>query len=122
MLGLGFSFGATPAAGVSADIVISQVYGGGGNVGATYRNDFIELFNLGPSAVNVTGWSVQYAATAGTNWQKTDLTGWIKPGRDYLIQSLTLRSGQLITFLSMRNKTSITIAAASSALVHFQLS
>jgi predicted extracellular nuclease len=86
MLGLGFSFGASPAAGVSANIVISQVYGGGGNVGATLRNDFIELFNLGLVAVNVTGWSVQYAATAGTNWQKTDLTGWIKPGRYYLIQ------------------------------------
>src|SRR5207249_4835668 len=26
-------------------IVISQVYGGGGNSGAAYKNDFIELFN-----------------------------------------------------------------------------
>jgi predicted extracellular nuclease len=86
MLGLGFQVGASRAAGISADIVISQVYGGGGNAGATLKNDFIELFNLGASAVNVTGWSVQYAATAGTNWQKTDLSGWIKPGRYYLIQ------------------------------------
>ncbi len=30
---------------VSTDVVISQVYGGGGNSGATYKNDFIELFN-----------------------------------------------------------------------------
>jgi predicted extracellular nuclease len=86
MLGLGFSFGASPAAGVSANIVISQVYGGGGNAGATYRNDFIELFNLGPSTVNVTGWSVQYAASTGTSWSKTELSGWIQPGRYYLIQ------------------------------------
>jgi predicted extracellular nuclease len=86
MLRLGFSFGASPAAGVSADIVISQVYGGGGNAGATYRNDFIELFNLGPSTVNLTGWSVQYAASTGTNWSKTDLSGWIQPGRYYLVQ------------------------------------
>ena len=82
----GLPGGANTAVAVSPDIVISQVYGGGGNAGATLRNDFIELFNLGTSAVNVTGWSVQYAATAGTNWQKTDLTGWIKPGRYYLIQ------------------------------------
>ncbi|MEQ1530867.1 MAG: hypothetical protein ABL925_16240, partial [Methylococcales bacterium] len=32
---------------VSPNIVISQVYGGGGNTGATYKNDFIELFNRG---------------------------------------------------------------------------
>ena len=83
---LGFPFGASPAAGVSADIVISQVYGGGGNTSAPYQNDFIELFNLGPSAVNVNGWSVQYASSAGTTWQRTDLSGWIKPGRYFLVR------------------------------------
>ena len=31
----------------SADLVISQVYGGGGNSGSKYKNDFIELFNRG---------------------------------------------------------------------------
>jgi len=50
----------------SPDTVISQVYGGGGNTGATYKNDFIELFNRGGSVVSVAGWSVQYASTAGT--------------------------------------------------------
>ncbi|NUQ33116.1 MAG: hypothetical protein HOP99_09945, partial [Dermatophilaceae bacterium] len=35
-----------PTAGaVSSDVVISEVYGGGGNSGATYRNDFVELRN-----------------------------------------------------------------------------
>jgi DNA/RNA endonuclease G (NUC1) len=70
----------------SPDIVISQVYGGGGNAGATLKNDFIELFNRGTSPVTVTGWSVQYAASTGTSWQKTDLTGTIQPGRYYLVQ------------------------------------
>src|SRR5215475_350588 len=37
------------ASAVSPDIVISQVYGGGGNTGAQYHNDFIELFNRGAS-------------------------------------------------------------------------
>ena len=27
--------------------LISQVYGGGGNSGAAYQNDFVELFNSG---------------------------------------------------------------------------
>ncbi len=86
ILGLGLPLGASRAAGVSADIVISQVYGGGGNAGATFKNDFIELFNLGPSTVNVSGWSVQYASSTGTTWFKTDLSGWIQPGRYYLVQ------------------------------------
>src|SRR5262249_26044331 len=46
----------------SANLVISQVYGGGGNSGATYKNDFIEIFNRGTAAVSVSGWSVQYAS------------------------------------------------------------
>ena len=36
-----------------AEILISQVYGGGGNTGATYRRDFIELRNTGTAPVIV---------------------------------------------------------------------
>ena len=74
------------ASAISTSIVISQVYGGGGNLNATLRNDFIELYNLGSSTVSLTGWSVQYASSAGTTWQKTDLTGSIPPGGYYLVQ------------------------------------
>jgi predicted extracellular nuclease len=70
----------------SPDIVISQVYGGGGNSGATLKNDFIELYNRGSVAVNVTGWTVQYASATGTSWQKTVLAGTIEPGKYFLIQ------------------------------------
>ena len=55
-----------PAHAVSPSIVISQVYGGGGNVGAPYQNDFIELFNRGTTTVSLAGWSVQYASATGT--------------------------------------------------------
>ena len=71
----------------SATIVISQVYGGGGNSGATLRNDFIELFNRGTTTANVSGWTVQYASATGTGgWQTTPLSGSIPPGRYYLVQ------------------------------------
>ena len=30
---------------VDAQVVINEVYGGGGNSGATYTNDFIEILN-----------------------------------------------------------------------------
>ncbi len=76
-----------PAYAVSPNIVISQVYGGGGNSGATLKNDFIELYNLGSAPVNITGWSVQYGSSGGTTWtNRTTLAGTIQPGHYYLIQ------------------------------------
>src|SRR5919199_2572166 len=77
---------ASPAGAVSSTIVVSQVYGGGGNAGATYKNDFIELYNRSAAPVSVTGWSVQYAASTGTTWQRTALSGSIAAGGYYLVQ------------------------------------
>lgn len=70
----------------SQTLVISQVYGGGGNSGATYTNDFIEIYNPGTTAVSVSGWSIQYASAAGAVFQMTNLSGTIQPGHYYLIQ------------------------------------
>ncbi len=81
---------ALPLGGASAyegpQILISQIYGGGGNAGATLRNDFIELFNPTSTAVNVSGWRVAYASATGSSWSYTPLTGVIQPGGYYLIQ------------------------------------
>lgn len=78
---------------VSPDIVISQVYGGGGNSGATYTHDFIELFNRGSSPVSLAGWSVQYTSATGTgnfganSGQLTELPAVsLAPGQYLLIQ------------------------------------
>ena len=69
-----------------SQVVINEVYGGGGNSGATYKNDFIELYNNSSSAVSLAGWSVQYASSAGTTWQVTNLSGSIPANGHYLIQ------------------------------------
>jgi uncharacterized protein (TIGR03437 family) len=71
----------------SPQIVISQIFGGGGNSGAPFRNDFIEIFNRGSSAVTLTGWSVQYASATASTWNVTPLTSvTLNPGQYYLIQ------------------------------------
>jgi predicted extracellular nuclease len=70
-----------------AGVVISQVYGGGGNSGATLKNDFIELFNAGAAPVSLNGWSVQYASASGSSWQVTALGNvTLQPGQYYLVQ------------------------------------
>jgi DNA/RNA endonuclease G (NUC1) len=69
-------------------VVISQVYGGGGNSGATYKNDFIEIHNRTDAAIDLTGWTVQYASTAGSfsAGNSTALSGTIAAGQYMLIQ------------------------------------
>ena len=55
-----------PAGAVSPDLVVSQVYGGGGNSGAPLTNDYIEIFNRGSSTVNTDAYSLQYTSASGT--------------------------------------------------------
>lgn len=77
----------TPSPDSSPHIVISQVFGGGGNSGAPFRNDFIEIFNAGGTPVNLSGWSVQYASATASTWAVTALTSFtLNPGQYYLIQ------------------------------------
>ena len=79
--------GAAQAAG---SVVISQVYGGGGNANAPYQNDFVELFNRSTSPVALSGWSVQYASATGTGNFAANaviaLSGTLQPGQYYLIK------------------------------------
>lgn len=73
-------------AGAEAQVVISQIYGGGGNSGALYQNDFVEIFNRGDQPVNLLGWSIQYSASGGTAWQAVVLQGEIGAGRHFLVR------------------------------------
>ncbi len=52
-----------------SDVVLSQIYGGGGNVGAVYDTDYVELHNRSAHPADVSGWSVQYASAAGSSWK-----------------------------------------------------
>lgn len=73
----------------NAQVVISQVYGGGGNSGATYTHDFIELFNRGTAPVTLSGYTLQYASATGTfsaTNRQTLPNITIQPGKYFLIQ------------------------------------
>jgi uncharacterized protein len=80
--------GTEAAAAPSQGAVLNEVYGGGGNSGATYKNDFIEVANRGGSAQSLAGWSVQYISAspgATTTWQVTPLTGSVASTGLYLV-------------------------------------
>jgi predicted extracellular nuclease len=74
------------AGAASTGLVINEVYGGGGNSGATFTNDFIEISNRGSSSASVAGDSVQYHSSGATgSWQTTPLSGTIPAGGIYLV-------------------------------------
>ena len=70
-------------------IVISQIYGGGGNTGALYKNDFVEIFNRGTTTADLAGWSVQQASATGTTWNVAAICPsgqcLLTPGRYFLL-------------------------------------
>ena len=84
---LAFPLAATSARGSgSGSIVVGELYAGGGNSGAVYANDYVELLNRGASSVALAGWTLQYASAASTSWQSTALSGAIPAGGRYLVQ------------------------------------
>lgn len=88
LFGAGF---ASPAQAAPVNhVVISQVYGGGGSFGATYMNDYIELFNPSTTDILLSGWSLQYASVTGNFGSATGtltmLGGTIGAGRYLLVQ------------------------------------
>lgn len=64
----------------AADVRISQVYGGGGSTSAsaTYKKDYVELFNSGSQPVNVSGWVIAYGSATG-NWASSTSNAFTLP-------------------------------------------
>lgn len=70
----------------TGSIVVAEVFAAGGNSGAPYANDYVELVNRGSGAVAVGSWTLQYASATGTTWSTTVLTGSISAGGRYLVE------------------------------------
>lgn len=100
--------------------VISQVYGGGGNSGAPYANDFIELFNRGTLAQNLNGWSVQCTSATGptTSWFPINLPNvTLQPGQYFLIQGTGGTNGVALPTADLTSTASLSATAGKVILV-----
>jgi predicted extracellular nuclease len=104
----------------SPNIVISQVYGGGGNTGAEYKQDFIEIFNRSSADVAIGGWSVQYASSAGTSWQVSAIPAGtvLKAGQYYLIRQAAGTGGSKDVPMDAEGKLALSGTAGKVALAN----
>lgn len=72
---------------VNAQIVINEIYTGGGLLGAVLAHDFIELKNIGTSSASLNGATIQYGPLSGQFTQYHTLPNiTLNPGQTYLIQ------------------------------------
>ncbi|HEY4269693.1 MAG TPA: lamin tail domain-containing protein [Galbitalea sp.] len=118
LIGAGLGF-AAPAAAIdtSSHVIISEVYGGGGNSGAPYNKDFIEIVNNGTTTADLTGWSVQYSSAAGTTWQATPLTGSVAAGGFYLVSESGGATGADLPTPNASGTLALSAASGKVALV-----
>lgn len=115
--------GAAPPAGavdVSSPVLINEVYGGGGNSGATYKNDFIELINRSDSAVDLSTWSVQYASSTGTAFTVTNLTGRLPGHATYVVREAAGAGGTTDVPADATGSIAMSATAGKVALVKSQ--
>jgi hypothetical protein len=119
ILALLAALAAAPAAWSSSPtMVVSQVFAGGGNSGAPYTNDFVELFNRGSTAVDLSSWSLQYASGSGTSWQVTALAGSVQPGGRYLVQLASGAVGAALPTPDATGTSNLAVSGGKVALVH----
>jgi hypothetical protein len=110
---------APAARAASPNLVVSQVYAAGGNAGASYSNDFVELFNRGSAAVDLAGWTVQYASASSTSWQATPLSGSLAAGRHYLVQLASAAAvGAPLPTPDATGTTNLAVSGGKVAVVH----
>lgn len=69
-----------------SNVVINEVYGGGGNSGSVFSNDFVELYNPTDKDIDITGWVLDQQSKSGNSGSTTTLSGIVPAGGYYLIQ------------------------------------
>lgn len=97
------------------NVVISEVYGGGGNSGATLRNDFIELYNPTDQPISLEGWTVQYESAKGSKGGSAQLTGTIQPNSHFLIKAAP-GNGGTVDFTADAEATGIAMSGKDGAV------
>ncbi|MDX9747238.1 MAG: lamin tail domain-containing protein [Paludibacter sp.] len=105
---------------VTPNVIITEVFGGGGNSGATLKNDFIELYNTTESPVDISGWSVQYYSATGTSATVTEIpSGSIIPAKSHFLIQQAAGSGGTVDLFEPNVIGTIAMAGAGGKVILF---
>ncbi|HVM17006.1 MAG TPA: ExeM/NucH family extracellular endonuclease [Gaiellaceae bacterium] len=121
-IGLVIAGGSVASTSTPAHLVISQVYGAGGNSGAVLTHDYVELFNPTSAPISLNGLSLQYTSATGTgnfgasSTQLTELSGSVAPGRYYLVQQAGGANGAPLPAPDHVDPSPIAMAAAAGKI------
>ncbi|SIQ65323.1 hypothetical protein SAMN05421802_1231, partial [Corynebacterium afermentans] len=80
-----------------SNVVINEVYGGGGNKGAAFDKDFVELYNPTDQPIDVTGWTIEQRSTGDNVGNTHTLSGVVPAKSTFLITSTPGSNGDAIT-------------------------
>ena len=80
-----------------SNVVINEVYGGGGNQRAAFDKDFVELYNPTDQPIDVTGWTIEQRSTGDNVGNTHTLTGVVPAKSTFLITSKPGSNGNAIT-------------------------
>jgi hypothetical protein len=103
--------------GQARPLVISQLYTAGGTTNATYRNDYVELFNPGSTTVLLSGYSLTYTNTSGTATSLAlSTTASVAAGGYYLVQYGTSNAALGAALPATADKSGTNLAAGGGRL------
>ncbi|MGA4669818.1 ExeM/NucH family extracellular endonuclease [Propionibacteriaceae bacterium Y1923] len=106
----------TTAAAANGQLIINEVYGGGGNSGATYTHDFIELYNPSNTPVNLNGYQLEYFASNGNSGGVCNLDGKTVPANSYFLVQQGAGAGGSTPLPSPDHTCSLNMAANNGAV------
>jgi hypothetical protein len=103
---------------VADHVVIAEIYGGGGNSGATFQNDYVILFNPTNADVSLSGYSLQYASSSGnfSSANKVDLNGSVISRQYFAIMLAGGANGDALPFTANITNTAVNVAAANGKI------
>ncbi|MFB9315041.1 5'-nucleotidase C-terminal domain-containing protein [Nocardioides plantarum] len=102
------------------NLVISEVYGGGGSTSsaASYKQDFVELYNPTDAPISLSGWSIQYRSATGSAANAVALPNKVVPANDrFLIAMGAVSTGGADLPAADATASTLNLAAASGLVV-----
>jgi hypothetical protein len=108
----------------TGSLIIYEIYGGGGNSGATYTHDYVVLYNGTSNSIDLTGYSLHYGSSTGVfgTTNNANLSGVVQPGDYFLVQlaggtnGSALPTPDLVAVLHNNASASINMSASNGKI------